>query len=154
SSGTVLVTGGTGALGALVARHLVAAHGVRRLLLVSRRGARAPGADALRAELTAAGAHVDLAACDVARRADPARVLAGIPAEHPLTAVLHLAGVVDDGLVGSLTPERVDAVLRPKADAALHLHELTIPGGPGPDATPGAGGPKAFVLFSSAAGLT
>ncbi|MFJ9953535.1 SDR family NAD(P)-dependent oxidoreductase [Kitasatospora sp. NPDC091207] len=147
--GTVLVTGGTGTLGALVARHLVAAHGARRLLLVSRGGAAAAGADALRAELTEAGAHVDLAACDVADRAELARVLARIPAAHPLTAVVHLAAVVDDGLVPSLTPERVGRVLRPKADAALHLHELT--------ADTSAGGPgaalKAFVLFSSAAGL-
>ncbi|MER5353636.1 SDR family NAD(P)-dependent oxidoreductase [Kitasatospora sp. NPDC002551] len=141
--GTVLVTGGTGTLGALVARHLVAAHGVRHLLLVSRRGADAPGAPELRAELAAAGARATFAACDVADRAELARVLAAVPAEHPLTAVVHLAAVVDDGLLPALTPERVARVLRPKAEAALHLHELTA----GPDL-------RAFVLFSSAAGLT
>ncbi|MFB7470220.1 SDR family NAD(P)-dependent oxidoreductase [Kitasatospora sp. NPDC056184] len=141
--GTVLVTGGTGALGSLVARHLVAAHGVRHLLLVSRRGADAPGAPELRAELAAAGARADFAACDVADRAELARVLAAVPAEHPLTAVVHLAAVVDDGLLPALTPERVARVLGPKADAALHLHELTA----GLDL-------RAFVLFSSAAGLT
>ncbi|MFE7490544.1 SDR family NAD(P)-dependent oxidoreductase, partial [Kitasatospora sp. NPDC057541] len=141
--GTVLVTGGTGALGALVARHLVAAYGVRHLLLVSRRGADAPGALALRDELAAAGARADFAACDVADRAELARVLAAVPAEHPLTAVVHLAAVVDDGLLPALTPERVDRVLRPKADAALHLHDLTA------DLDL-----RAFVLFSSAAGLT
>nr|QBG82532.1 Polyketide synthase [Streptomyces ossamyceticus] len=140
--GTVLITGGTGALGALVARHLVARHGVRRLLLAGRQGAAAPGADELAAALAEAGAHVTLAACDVADRGALAGLLADVPAEHPLTAVVHLAGVVDDGLVGDLTAERLTAVLRPKADAAWHLHELTE----SLDLT-------AFVLFSSAAGV-
>ncbi|KOG78681.1 modular polyketide synthase BFAS4, partial [Streptomyces varsoviensis] len=136
---TVLITGAGGVLGALVARHLVARHGVRHLLLVSRRGPDAPGAPDLAAELRAAGAHVTLAACDVADRGAVAALLKGVPEEHPLSAVVHAAGVLDDGLVESLTPERVDHVLRPKVDAALHLHELTD----GMDL-------KAFVLFSSA----
>ncbi|MER0244899.1 SDR family NAD(P)-dependent oxidoreductase [Streptomyces sp. HSW2009] len=141
--GTVLITGGTGAIGALLARHLVSAHGVRHLLLVSRRGAQAPGAAALRTELLASGAdRVTLAACDVADRAELAGVLAAIPAAHPLTGVLHLAGVVDDGLLTAQTPQRVDRVLGPKVDAALHLHHLTA----GRDLS-------VFVLFSSAAGL-
>ncbi|QNP70787.1 SDR family NAD(P)-dependent oxidoreductase [Streptomyces roseirectus] len=139
-SGTALVTGATGALGGLVARHLVTEHGVRRLVLAGRRGMDAPGAPELHAELTELGATVIMAACDVADREQVAALLAGIPAEHPLTAVVHAAGVLDDGVIESLTPERVDAVLRPKVDAALHLHELTQ------DADLAA-----FVVFSSAA---
>ncbi|WP_344295849.1 beta-ketoacyl reductase, partial [Streptomyces synnematoformans] len=141
ADGTVLITGGTGTLGALVARHLVTAHGVRHLLLTSRRGPAAPGADALVAELTELGATVTVAACDVADRDALARLLAGIPADQPLTAVVHAAGTTDDGVVDSLTPEAVDRVLAPKA-AAWTLHELTreLPR------------PPAFVLFSSFAG--
>ncbi|UKD51743.1 SDR family NAD(P)-dependent oxidoreductase [Amycolatopsis sp. FU40] len=142
SEGTVLITGGTGALGGLVARHLVAEHGVRHLVLVSRRGADAPGAAELTAELAALGAEATVAACDAADRAALARVLAAIPAEHPLTGVIHTAGALDNGLLESLTPDRVAAVMRPKADAALNLHELTR----GHDL-------RAFVLFSSIAGL-
>ncbi|WP_344041687.1 type I polyketide synthase [Saccharothrix xinjiangensis] len=139
--GTVLVTGGTGVLGALFARHLVRAHGVRRLLLAGRRGPAAAGAAGLAAELTGLGAEVRVAACDAADPAALTELLASVPAEHPLTAVLHLAGVLDDGAVASLTPERVDAVLRAKADSAWHLHQATA----GLDLA-------AFVLFSSIAG--
>ncbi|MFJ6006545.1 type I polyketide synthase [Streptomyces halstedii] len=137
--GTVLVTGAGGVLGGLVARHLVTAHGVRNLLLVGRRGAEAPGLADLAAELRGLGARVDVEACDVADRDALAAVLAGIPADRPLSAVVHAAGVLDDGTVESLTPARMRHVLRPKVDAALHLHALTrdLP-------------LSAFVLFSSA----
>ncbi|MEU7281402.1 type I polyketide synthase, partial [Streptomyces sp. NPDC045431] len=140
--GTVLITGGTGGLGALVARHLVTEHGVRHLLLTSRRGPDAPGATQLHDELTAAGATVTLAACDVADRQALATLLDTIPTTHPLTGIVHTAGTIDDGLLTSLTPERLDTVLAPKADAAWHLHELTTDRGI--DLT-------AFVLFSSTA---
>ncbi|WKX68652.1 type I polyketide synthase [Streptomyces sp. XD-27] len=140
--GTVLITGGTGALGRIFAEHVVARHGVKRLILVGRRGRAAPGADELAARLAKLGADVTVAACDVADRAALAELLATVPAAHPLTAVVHTAGVLADATLRNLTPDGVSAVLRPKADAAWNLHELT------------AGAPlKAFVLFSSVAGL-
>ncbi|MFF4800602.1 SDR family NAD(P)-dependent oxidoreductase [Streptomyces sp. NPDC001351] len=139
-TGTVLITGGTGALGAELARHLVTSYGVRHLLLTGRRGARAPGVRELRAALEELGAEVRIAACDAADRAALAEVIDSCaPA---LTAVVHAAGVLDDGVLTALTPERMAAVLRPKADAAWHLHELTR------DLDL-----SAFVLFSSVSGL-
>ncbi|MFI7131759.1 SDR family NAD(P)-dependent oxidoreductase, partial [Nonomuraea sp. NPDC050153] len=123
--GTVLITGGTGGLGAILARHLATGHQVKHLLLASRRGEQAPDADQLRTDLEAAGATVDLAACDLSDPAQVSALLDRIPAERPLTAVFHAAGVVDDGVVTSLTPEKIDRVLRPKADAAWHLHQAT-----------------------------
>ena len=123
--GTVLVTGGTGTLGGLLARHLVTEHGVRHLLLVSRRGPEAAGAAELTASLEALGAQVTVAACDTADREAVARLLASVPEDRPLTAVVHAAGLLQDATVETLTAEAVDAVLRPKVDAAWHLHELT-----------------------------
>ncbi|MEU4114286.1 SDR family NAD(P)-dependent oxidoreductase [Kitasatospora sp. NPDC028055] len=139
--GTVLITGGTGGLGAVLARHLVAEHGVRRLVLASRRGAAAEGAADLVARLTAVGAEVAVEACDLSDRAAVERLIAGVPLGHPLTAVVHAAGVLDDGVVEQLTPERLAAVLRPKADALWHLHEATR-----------ALDLAAFVVFSSFSG--
>ncbi|MFJ4689520.1 SDR family NAD(P)-dependent oxidoreductase [Streptomyces sp. NPDC088789] len=138
--GTVLITGATGTLGGLVARHLVREHGAGRLLLVGRRGATAPGMPELVAELTEAGAQVTVESCDVGDRDALAAVLDAVPAEHPLTAVVHAAGALDDGTVTSLTGDQVARVFRPKADAALHLHELTRD----------RADLRAFVLFSSA----
>ncbi|MEV6874187.1 type I polyketide synthase [Amycolatopsis sp. NPDC051128] len=135
--GSVLITGGTGTLGRLVAGHL-ARNGTKRLVLVSRRGYAAPGAADVVSGLTALGAEVTVVACDVADRARLAEVLDGVP---DLAAVVHTAGALDDGVVEALTPERIDTVLRAKADAAWHLHELTR------DRELAA-----FVLFSSAAG--
>jgi mycoketide-CoA synthase len=142
AAGTVVITGGTGMAGSALARHVVANHGVRQLMLVSRRGAEAPGAAELTAELTAAGAQVSVVGCDAADREALAKVLADIPVHYPLSAVIHAAGVLDDAVVTSLTPERVDAVLRAKVDAAWNLHELTRDLGV-----------SAFVMFSSMAGL-
>ncbi|KPI05019.1 6-methylsalicylic acid synthase, 6-deoxyerythronolide-B synthase [Actinobacteria bacterium OK074] len=138
--GTVLITGGTGGLGALLARHLVTEHGVRHLILAARRGPDAPGAEQLVAELAESGADVRVEAVDVADRDQLAALLAAVPEPHPLTAVVHAAGILDDTVVERLTPERLDAVLRPKLDAAAHLHDLTHDHDL-----------AAFVLFSSAA---
>ncbi|WP_189908793.1 type I polyketide synthase, partial [Streptomyces capillispiralis] len=140
--GTVLVTGATGTLGRVLARHLVTEHGARRLLLLSRRGGDAPGADELRTELEQSGAQVSFAACDAADRRQLADALAGVPDEFPVTAVVHTAGILDDTVLSGLTAERLDAVVRPKIDAAWNLHELTrhLP-------------LTAFVVYSSLAGL-
>ncbi|MGV9660763.1 type I polyketide synthase [Streptomyces koyangensis] len=123
--GTVLITGGTGTLGGLLARHLVTDHGARNLLLLSRQGARSAGAAELLADLRDLGAHAEIVTCDAADREALAEVLAAVPAAHPLTGVVHAAGALDDGVFEAMTPDRLDAVLRPKAEAALHLHELT-----------------------------
>ncbi|MFF7542911.1 type I polyketide synthase [Streptomyces canus] len=141
TNGTALVTGGTGTLGALVARHLVTEHGIRHLHLISRRGPAAPGADALVEELTGLGAHVTLSAADVADPAQLAEALRQIDPAHPLTAVIHTAGVLQDAVITAQSPGHLDAVLTPKTDAARNLHELTKDENL-----------AAFVLFSSAAG--
>src|SRR5262249_14592308 len=140
-AGTVLITGGTGTLGALTARHLVTEHGARHLLLVSRSGPAARGAAELEAELTGLGAQVTIAACDTSDASAVAELLAAVPAERPVTSVVHTAGTLEDAVVANLTEEHLDTVLRPKADAAWHLHELTRDLGL-----------SSFVLFSSVVG--
>ncbi|MET9489767.1 SDR family NAD(P)-dependent oxidoreductase [Nocardia sp. NPDC006630] len=142
SAGTVLITGGTGGLGVVLARHLVTNHGVRSLVLASRRGAAAPGASLLVTELGELGARVRIVACDIATREGVAELLAAVPEQFPLTGVVHAAAVLDDGVITSLTPDRMDAVLAAKADAAWHLHELTRELDLG-----------LFVLYSSVAGV-
>ncbi|MBB6547208.1 type I polyketide synthase [Nonomuraea rubra] len=138
--GTVLVTGGTGALGSVLARHLATHHSARHLLLASRRGEAADGVDALRAELADLGVSVRVAACDISDRAAVRALVTA--ADPPLSAIVHAAGVLDDGVLDALTPQRMAKVLRPKVDAAWHLHELARDLGL-----------SSFVLFSSAAGL-
>jgi hypothetical protein len=137
--GAVLITGGTGGLGAQLARWLVGAHGVRRLLLLGRRGLTTPGATDLADELTELGAVVKIQAADVSDRDALAGALATI--DGPLTGVFHAAGVLADGTISSMTPALMDKVFAAKADAAWHLHELTRD-------EPLA----AFVVLSSAAG--
>ena len=142
ADGTVLITGGVGQLGGLLARHLVVAHGTRDLVLSGRRGTQTPGAAELQAELTALGARVRIAACDVADRAQLEELLSSIPEDRPLRSVIHAAGVLEDATFERLSTEQLDRVLAPKVDAAVHLHELTH------DSEL-----REFVLFSSAAAV-
>ncbi|MFJ6086959.1 type I polyketide synthase [Streptomyces sp. NPDC092369] len=141
-AGTVLITGGTGTLGALVARRLVTRHGVRHLLLTGRQGPAAPGAAELRDQLAELGAEVTVVACDVGDADAVDALISGIPTAHPLTGVVHTAGVLDDTVLTSLTPQRLAAVARPKTDGAWHLHRATA-----------HLDLSAFVLFSSAVGV-
>ncbi|MGW0238865.1 amino acid adenylation domain-containing protein, partial [Streptomyces sp. NPDC002996] len=144
-AGTVLITGGTGELGQALARHLVHEHGVRRLVLTSRRGADAPGVSDLVGELTAAGAdRVEAVACDVADRAQVRNLLTSTDPAHPWTGVFHLAAVLDDGLLADQNPDRLTGVLAPKTESALHLHHLSRE----LDCDLAA-----FVLYSSASGV-
>lgn len=140
--GTVLITGGTGMLGGMFAEHLISAHGVRHVLLVSRRGLAAPGAEELHQRLSGLGAHVQIAACDTSDPAELAELLKSIPAEHRLSGIIHTAGVSCDAAVSTMTSEQLETVLAAKADSAWYLHELTA------DTDL-----DAFVLFSSAAGI-
>ncbi|MEA2221633.1 MAG: hypothetical protein QOH83_9 [Solirubrobacteraceae bacterium] len=140
--GTVLVTGGTSGLGPAVAEHLAREHGIRHVLLVSRRGADTPGAGALQARLADLGCTATVEACDVGDRAALARLLDAIDPDHALTAVIHAAGTFADGMIASLDDAALDTVMRPKSGAARWLDELTA----GDDLA-------AFVLFSSAAGV-
>jgi acyl carrier protein len=136
TEGTVLITGGTGGLGALLAAHL-AASGVRRLLLASRSGRQAEGAGALQDQLGELGCEAQIVACDISQKAQLEALLASISAEHPLSMVLHTAGVLDDGVIESLDRDRLARVMAPKVDAAINLHESI--------------GQAELILFSSAA---
>ncbi|MFJ1969685.1 SDR family NAD(P)-dependent oxidoreductase [Streptomyces sp. NPDC087903] len=141
TDGTVLITGGLGAVGRHIAR-LLAEHGVKRLLLTSRQGAGDPRAAEAVADLAALGTVAEVAACDVADATALAGVLAAVGEELPLRGVVHCAGVLADGVVAELTPDRLSQVLRPKVDGAAHLHRLT------------ADLPlDLFLLVSSAAGV-
>ena len=140
--GTVLLTGSATGVTGQITRHLVAAHGVRELLLLSRRGPEAEGAQALRDELADAGARLDVIACDVTDRSALRAVLAGVPASRPVRAVVHAAAALDDGVLESLDPDQLGRVLDPKIAGAWNLHELLAGADLG-----------AFVLFSSAAGV-
>ncbi|WP_446696886.1 type I polyketide synthase [Streptomyces zagrosensis] len=140
--GTVLITGGTGTLGALVARHLITHHGVRHLLLLGRRGPHAPGATTLHNELTQLGATVTITACDTSNLNQLTTTLNTIPTQHPLTGIIHTAGTLNDALLTNLTPQQTNDVLQPKINTAWHLHELTK------DAKPAM-----FVMFSAAGGV-
>jgi 4-hydroxyphenylalkanoate synthase len=143
AAGTVLITGGTGMAGAATARHLVTTYGVGHVVLVSRAGEHAAGAAELVAELVHAGASVRVVACDVADRDAAAQLVAQLAQQGPpLSGVVHAAGTLDDAVITSLTPDRVDAVLAAKVDAAWNLHELTRDLGL-----------SVFVLFSSMAGV-
>jgi acyl transferase domain-containing protein/NADPH:quinone reductase-like Zn-dependent oxidoreductase/acyl carrier protein len=122
---TVLVTGGTGALGSLVAHHLASKHGVHHLLIASRHGASAPGAQELQDELSVLGCKAEIVSCDVGDREQLEQLLSSIPSERPLRGVIHMAGVLSDGVIETLSKEQVESVMRPKVDGAMHLHELT-----------------------------
>ncbi|MGW5868999.1 SDR family NAD(P)-dependent oxidoreductase [Streptomyces sp. NPDC055239] len=140
--GTVLVTGATGGIGKLIARRLVSEHGVTRLVLASRTGSAAVGADNLSTELAELGAEVTIVQCDVADRDDLSQLVGGIPPQHPLTAVVHMAGVLDDAILTRLTADQVRKVMRPKVEAAAHLHDLTQ-----------EIGLARFIVFSSVSGV-
>ncbi|MGH2959909.1 MAG: SDR family NAD(P)-dependent oxidoreductase, partial [Solirubrobacterales bacterium] len=142
TSGTVLITGGTGALGALVARHFAEHRGAEHLLLISRSGETATGAAELKEHLQSLGTNVDIRSCDAADREQLAALLGEISAEHPLTSVVHVAGVLDDGVLEAMSPERIEGVFAAKAQAAMNLHQLTK----GIEL-------EEFTLFSSAAGV-
>ncbi|WP_191499937.1 SDR family NAD(P)-dependent oxidoreductase, partial [Mycobacterium simulans] len=142
SQGTVLITGGTGMLGQLFAEHLITHYGVRHLLLASRSGPQAPGGTQLHQHLTGLGAQVTITACDTSNPTELAALLANIPSQHRLTAVIHTAGVLEDAVITEVTPHQLDTVFAAKADSAWHLHQLTAD----QDL-------DTFVMFSSAAAV-
>ncbi|WP_204289711.1 SDR family NAD(P)-dependent oxidoreductase, partial [Microbispora amethystogenes] len=140
--GTVLITGGLTGIGALLAHHLATTHGIRHLHLVGRRGHHTPGADTLIHDLTTAGAHVTVTATDITDPHAVEHLITSIPPEHPLTAVIHAAGITHDTPLHAITPNHLHPVLAPKIDGATHLHHHTR-----------HHNLAAFILFSSISGL-
>ncbi|MEO8180781.1 MAG: type I polyketide synthase [Deltaproteobacteria bacterium] len=138
--GTVLVTGGLGALGLAVATSF-AQLGAQHLLLTGRRGMDTPDAATAISKLEALGSRVTVASADVSDCGSLARVLLGVPEDCPLRVVVHAAGIIDDGMLSDQTAERFASVLAPKAGGAWNLHQLTQ-----------NADLDAFVLFSSLAG--
>ncbi|HEX8690095.1 MAG TPA: SDR family NAD(P)-dependent oxidoreductase, partial [Solirubrobacterales bacterium] len=122
---TVLVSGGTSGIGALIARHIAAEHGARRLLLVSRSGPEAPGAAELEHDLRELGAEVSVVACDVADREQVAALLDSVSSEHPLGAVIHAAGIHEAAPIAEIAADQVERLFAPKVSGAWHLHEQT-----------------------------
>jgi NADP-dependent 3-hydroxy acid dehydrogenase YdfG/acyl carrier protein len=139
--GTILITGGTGTLGALTAHHLTTHYGARHLLLASRTGPNNPHTTQLKTELENNGATVTITACDTTDPQQLATLINNIDETHPLTAVIHCAGTLNDATITTMTTDQLHHTLHPKIDAAWHLHQLT-------KNTPLA----AFILYSSAAG--
>ncbi len=140
----MLIIGGTGTLGAHVARHYITNRGARHLLLTSRRGPNAPGADQLTTELTQLGAHITITACDTTDPHQLTQLLTTIPQQHPLTSIIHAAATLNDTTLTNLTPHHLHTVLTTKANTAWHLHHHTQ------QHTPTL---TEFILFSSIAGI-
>ncbi|MDR7303662.1 type I polyketide synthase [Haloactinomyces albus] len=140
-AGTVLITGGTGTLGALIAHHLVTHHDITHLHLTSRRGPHAPGATQLQHDLEQLGAHVTITAADLSDPHTTHQLIHTIPTTHPLTAIIHTAGVLDDTVLTTMTPTQLHTTLTPKVDAAWNLHTATTDHDL-----------AAFILYSSATG--
>jgi amino acid adenylation domain-containing protein/thioester reductase-like protein len=142
SDGAVIITGGLGDLGRRVAMWLATAHGVRDLVLISRQGMDTPGADGFVKELAQSGSEVSVVACDMADFQNLEQVMSTFSEARPLRGVVHTAGLLDDGALQDLTPERFARVLAPKVKGAWNLHQLTQ----GMDM-------DLFLLFSSVSGI-
>lgn len=124
ADGAVLVTGGLGDLGGRIARSLVTSHGICDLVLTSRRGIESPGADAFVAELAKLGAKATIVGGDIAD-IDSLRSMMQFTVDRPLRGVIHAAGVVDSGVLSSLTPQKCATTFAPKVDGLWNLHQLT-----------------------------
>jgi len=123
--GAVLITGGLGDLGARVARWLASDHGVHDLVLISRRGMDSPAADDLVAGLCRLGARVTVITGDVADAECIRSIMAIFKEDRPLRGIVHAAGVVDSGVLSSMTPQRCETTIAPKMYGAWNLHQAT-----------------------------